>query len=341
MRRPLGFFLIRMIVCIVTMLAFLDGTAFAKDGRLTLYLGSQDFQGHARFALLVDGKSVLTDEVADRGGQRFTIDLSSKPKQLEISFTNDACCDGGDRNLIIKSIQYEGWTLKGAELGAFPGTEIRGTDLVVGTGQKITIPVDGKAVATSTPVQAVTFRGTAPADTSAPRYYFVGDSLTFGAGASQPEMTYPAQVAKALSGNERKYRVLGIGGGTSTDMARAFVGEPIGPHDIVFIWAGRNNYQEPDIVIADLATMVRHIPSDNYMILSVLPGEYPSEAPGKPGADAIADLNDKLAEIYGEHFVAVGSDLRHTDRFDNIHLVDAGYAKIARSVVAGVNARNW
>lgn len=176
-----------------------------------------------------------------------------------------------------------------------------------------------------------------------------GDSLTAGEGATFRH-DYPSvlgELLKADTDNE------GVGGETSAQIAARMTrrASPAGAATVI-IWAGRNNYREPDRVKADIAAMVAAVPAGaRYLVLGVINGDFPGEEAGGPGHTAIVRLNEELSAAYGRNFLpirdlliasrrALGSDPAETRadivpmslRVDAIHLNDAGYAAVATFV---------
>jgi lysophospholipase L1-like esterase len=167
---------------------------------------------------------------------------------------------------------------------------------------------------------------------------FLGDSLTSGAGVDLAD-AFPAVASRLLGG--RRFVNMGVGGETSAQIRARFLAfEDHGRYPAV-IWAGRNNWSDPDTVLADIEAMAAGIDGGRFLVLSVIAGTYAEERPGTPGGERIEALNDRLAERYGAHFVEVGSLLDDADRWDQIHLNRAGQAKIARRVAEAIRAAGW
>jgi hypothetical protein len=127
--------------------------------------------------------------------------------------------------------------------------------------------------------------------------------------------------------------------------------------DFAIIWAGRNNYVAPETVKADVAAMVAALGHQNYLVLSVLNGDFGGyESAGGDGYRFITGLNRDLANTYGPRFLDVRSALiaafnpampqdlvdRTRDvvpsslRADSIHLAPAGYNFVATTVAAAL-----
>ena len=175
-----------------------------------------------------------------------------------------------------------------------------------------------------------------------------GDSLTAGSGGTP----YPTQLATLRLGDTINNR--GVGGETSTQILTRFLAEPARWGDFTIIWAGRNNvYTAPAVVQADIATMVSKLTTSNYLVLSVLNGNYGGyDSVGGAGYNLITGLNADLAATYGSKYIDIrrilvdsynpslpqdvsdfARDITPTSlRADNIHLNTAGYGIVASTV---------
>ena len=174
-----------------------------------------------------------------------------------------------------------------------------------------------------------------------------GDSLTFGQGCTDGE-NYPSDLQKLANIKVVNY---GISGQTSTQIRDRMLKNPL-PGRAAIIWVGRNNYGYPEQVEADIATMVRKLGHNRYLILGVLNGDEWNEWKGNPGHRLIVFLNNDLAKIYGNHFIDVRSYLvsnfdktSHADsvnrandvvpgslRDDFLHLNNKGYKIVAEKI---------
>ena len=178
-----------------------------------------------------------------------------------------------------------------------------------------------------------------------------GDSLTAGSGAPAG-MSYLEQF-QTLSG-QAIYKQ-GWGGSNSTWIKDQFLLQTNHWGDqYIIIWSGRNNYNAPATVKADIAAMVAHMTTTNYLIMGILNGNYASEIKGQSGYNTITTLNADLAATYGDKFLDIrrllvdsynpASNLDVIDfnndivpsslRADNIHLTAAGYGIVAQKVYA-------
>jgi len=171
-----------------------------------------------------------------------------------------------------------------------------------------------------------------------------GDSLSGGTPTA-----WPAQLnlLTALTVNVR-----GVGGNTSTQIKTRFLAEPERWGDITIIWAGRNNWSNPETVKADVATMVANLTTTDYLVLGVTNGAASSEWAGTSGYATMTGLNADLAATYGSRFVDIRKilvnaynpalpqdviDFGHDTlpaslRGDAIHLNDAGHIVVATAV---------
>jgi len=175
-----------------------------------------------------------------------------------------------------------------------------------------------------------------------------GDSLTAGSGGTPWTTQF-----SALSGIETF--TFGYGGQTSTQIRDHMLADADHRSDYAVIWVGRNNYYQPGVVIADIATMVSHLETANFLILGVTNGAFGGyEVTGGEGWTFITGLNAQLATLYGSRFIDVRADLVarydptspqdvidfHNDtvptslRADAGHLNTAGYGVVAQSVYA-------
>jgi len=190
-----------------------------------------------------------------------------------------------------------------------------------------------------------------------------GDSLTFGAGVQTNGGRYPTVMGR-LFAPPRAVRNAGIGGETSTQVARRMLSDPRSREGVAVIWAGRNNYDDPNRVRADLKAMAARC--ERSLVLSIINADVPEEHRGRPGYRAIRALNDALRDDHGFRFLDVRGPLverglamnglnptaqdradivddvpARTLRADHIHLNDAGQAVIAVLVHDALVARGW
>lgn len=172
-----------------------------------------------------------------------------------------------------------------------------------------------------------------------------GDSLTAGAGATKG-LAYPV-VARTMFTPTRSIFVHGFGSRTSTEILAQFLAAPPTERgEVTWLWVGRNNYRDPETVIADIAQMVAALGHDRYLVGSIINGNYAVERAGTPGYAELMALNARLKAIYGSRFVDLRASLiaaagpgdaedvqadivPRSLRYDNIHLNDAGYRIVA------------
>lgn len=146
----------------------------------------------------------------------------------------------------------------------------------------------------------------------------------------------------------------GVGGETSTQIATRMLADTVHQSWPTIIWAGNNNYNDPPTVEADVANMVAHLTTSNYVVLSLINGDFPDRYIGQSGYNSIIQINTALAATYGSHYLDVrtylvslydpgnpqdvidhGNDIVPSSiRFDSIHLNDTGYADLANYIYA-------
>lgn len=175
-----------------------------------------------------------------------------------------------------------------------------------------------------------------------------GDSLTAGAGGTPWTTQF-----EALSGVQTF--TFGFGGESSTQIRNHMLADTAHVDDFAVFWVGRNNYNQTDIIIADIAAMQGHLSTSNFLVLGVTNGDYGGyEIPGGEGWTFITQLNSRLGALYGPKFIDVRADLiAHFDptqrqdlidfnndtvptslRADTGHLNTRGYGVVAQSVYA-------
>lgn len=144
----------------------------------------------------------------------------------------------------------------------------------------------------------------------------------------------------------------GVGGETSTQIAARETIDTTHQAWPTIIWAGNNNYSDPPTVESDVASMVAHLGHSNYLVLSLLNGDYPDRYIGQSGYIDIISINDSFAASYGNHYIDLRTYLvsqydpnnaqdviDHSNdiipsslRSDQIHLNDAGYLLVAKKL---------
>lgn len=180
---------------------------------------------------------------------------------------------------------------------------------------------------------------------------FWGDSLTAGTGASDAAHRFPNAMALLFDPVKEEVNE-GVGGESSQQVLTRFLAETWSHKFPAVWWAGRNNYGSGTQVVDDAASFVAACGHNNYLILSIINGDYAGEYQGQANYNIIAGINAQLASTYGERFVDVrtslvasydpetpqdvidfGNDIPpSTLRSDLIHLNDAGYAIVAGQV---------
>ena len=125
-----------------------------------------------------------------------------------------------------------------------------------------------------------------------------GDSFTIGTGGGGT--TYPG-IFQSDSG-VAVYNG-GVSGETSTQIATRMLAATDKYTWPVIIWAGRNNYSSQSTVLADIASMVAALRTDNYLVLGILNNS--TETTGLSSYNSIIALNSALSSTYGSHYVDV------------------------------------
>lgn len=127
--------------------------------------------------------------------------------------------------------------------------------------------------------------------------YCWGDSFFGGAGGATK---IPDQMVVAS-----KFNIVnkGVGGETSTQIKDRLVADVANYSKSVIIWAGRNNFNSPATVKADIATMVSTIGHTRYLVVSIFNGDSASEWIGGADYNTIKQLNADLKAIYGSKYV--------------------------------------
>lgn len=182
-----------------------------------------------------------------------------------------------------------------------------------------------------------------------------GDSLTAGAGGTP----YPTDLQADPRIGKRTVLNGGVGGQISSQIKARFLADPQEFGDLTIIWAGRNNYGDPDTIKADIAEMVDRLTTDRFLVLSILNAR--TEPKGGPLHDTIVKLNRDLADRYKDRYLDVRSALAaaydkskpddvadHDNdvipsslRSDGVHLNSAGYRFVANMVLNCLSANKW
>ena len=100
----------------------------------------------------------------------------------------------------------------------------------------------------------------------------------------------------------RKVTTKGYGGKTSTYIRDMFLSEA-NVNKVQIINVGRNNYQEPDVVIQDIRQMVNHIPHNNFLICCPPNGNYDGEGVDGASYKKFEIISDRLSKQYPSNFI--------------------------------------
>jgi len=161
-----------------------------------------------------------------------------------------------------------------------------------------------------------------------------GDSLTSGLGATTPTGGWPSRLRQALAG--RGVSNFGVGGQTSVQIVDRMIADRVmGRHGIVIGWLGRNDVG----VAGDLAAtvMAQHARAAANLAsgASYLPGTIipaSTETAGSTNHNAILAANAAIRAQYSnaiDFFAALATEpdgtVASANRFDTVHLNDAGY----------------
>lgn len=130
-----------------------------------------------------------------------------------------------------------------------------------------------------------------------------GDSLTAG-NQDGSGVTYPNALS-ALYSPTRTENNKGVSGDTSSQILTRFQALTSSYNFATTIWAGRNNYSSSAQVQSDIAAMVAALTTQEYLVLSIINGEYSNEWSGQSGYNQIIALNAALASTYGSHYLDV------------------------------------
>lgn len=136
-----------------------------------------------------------------------------------------------------------------------------------------------------------------------PKVLVVGDSLAGGAGASW-RSSFSEKLKKILPVN---VTVLAEGGSSSSrikDLVVTHAARSL--YDFVVIWAGRNNYEDAELVVRDINVILEHLnPKISFVVLGVISGDYCEEEMNAPKGEQINLLNRLLRDAFGEKFIPV------------------------------------
>lgn len=249
----------------------------------------------------------------------------------------------GSTNAVSGNAVFDALDLK-LNISDLP-TNLTGYELK--SNKQNSLSVDGTGVKYVT-VDAVNTNVVNKADTEGIRLdntitpiYAWGDSLTGGAG----QVPYPTalQSQTFFSVTNKGYP-----SESSTQIKDRMLSEPSNYSKSVVIWIGRNNYNAPNIVKADIATMVSALGHTRYLIVGIINGDYATEYAGQAGWLVINQLNADLKALYGKRFVDIrpylvslktnsaqdlidfANDVPPASlRIDPLHLTSLGYEKVS------------
>jgi hypothetical protein len=80
-------------------------------------------------------------------------------------------------------------------------------------------------------------------------------------------------------------------------------------NDLVIIWAGNNNFYEPEQVEADIAEAIQTIAPRHFFVLTIVVGDFPDRYPGTSNYAAVKRLNGDLLEKYRNNVIDISSYL--------------------------------
>ncbi|MCK1577798.1 GDSL-type esterase/lipase family protein [Bradyrhizobium sp. 174] len=164
----------------------------------------------------------------------------------------------------------------------------------------------------------------------------VGDSITGGSVTGQTfTATYPILLSNAMS---RRTFNAGVGGQTSTQILARVLAELDRTNWIWIINAGRNDGSAQSTILANIASMVAAMPSNNqcFGVLSIPFATGDAQAT----KDYIAAENAALAAAYPGNFINL--DWTTVTRVsDGLHPDDAGLATITAAVQAYIVGKGW
>jgi outer membrane protein OmpA-like peptidoglycan-associated protein len=133
--------------------AFALGMVIAPTAaaELKIDLAGDFYNGAPAFEVIADDKVVSAGTVSDPSGDEITVEVGNA-SAIGIRFFNDAVgpldsegypAPGADRNLVIRSIEFNGGRILGKDLPTGRGRVVRGDYMVVATNQLVEIPFAG------------------------------------------------------------------------------------------------------------------------------------------------------------------------------------------------------
>lgn len=136
-------------------------------------------------------------------------------------------------------------------------------------------------------------------------------------GDSLVAQNYGDYIGKILN---RSVLTKGYGGKTSTYIRDKFLAEA-DTNKTIIINVGRNNYQEPDVVIQDIRAMVESIPHNNFLICCPPNGNY-GEGIGTTAYDNFKKIEDRLSKQYQANFLNTRDATIQEYDMGNVKLVE-------------------
>lgn len=216
------------------------------------------------------------------------------------------------------------WTPSGRRLVAGGGIVTRGPPLKVSNSTAMSIGVNGKDCWNGYIRRIEAFGQVSPdaqlramtAD-ARPQIVMMGDSLTSRNEGGPDGLSVPARLGTLLG------KIVlngGVGGDSSSQIAKRYANSPELWSLPLVIWAGRNNYTDRDQVKTDIVDMVGRNSSGKVLVLSVINGQLPDEQSGGSNYGPRVGLNRALSKSYGANFLNVQAALLR--RYDPLNPVD-------------------
>lgn len=188
-------------------------------------------------------------------------------------------------------------------------------------------------------------------------------SVNFGHTANSPKVSGSiAGVPGVLDGSALTFTRYAPGSEVAVDPDTRFIPDTRGREaDTTVFWVGSNNPTQTDQIEEDLANAIAFLTSQpkKFLILSPLNGAGIGN--GTPTHTALVQLTAELKVLYPENFIdirrtlidaydpSLPDDVTAYDadyvppslRTDSIHLNNAGYAIVARSVYDSLRSKGW
>lgn len=140
-----------------------------------------------------------------------------------------------------------------------------------------------------------------PAAYRKPFIYWWGDSITAATAATGD---YSTQIPQA------QHIFFGYGGKKSYEIIANWSANlaiyPNLPNEMHILFLGSNNAYEPELIMADIATMAARIKSSNFLVLNPINGDYAeNRAPNGANYHYYPELHDSQLALYGSRFVPI------------------------------------